>query len=151
MIFSNIKYENKDLNHLDYFKKFKDFVLNNDLSKFEKGVHEIDGQDFFLNIVEYDSKDEEERFWEAHRKYLDIHFMIHGCERIKLSFIDNMKIKDYDEENDFLSFENGEINSHFDLYPGDFLICYKEDVHMTALKIKNKESVKKGIFKIRII
>lgn len=151
MIFSNIKYENKDLNHLDYFKKFKDFVSNNDLSKFEKGVHEIDGQDFFLNIVEYDSKDEEERFWEAHKKYLDIHFMIYGCERIKLSFIDNMKIKDYDEENDFLSFENGESNSHVDLYSGDFLICYKEDVHMTALKIKNKESVKKGIFKIRII
>lgn len=151
MIFSNIKYENKDLNYLNYFEKFKEFVLNNDLSKFEKGVHEIDGQDFFLNIVEYDSKDEEERFWEAHKKYLDIHFMIYGCERIKLSFIDDMKIKDYDEENDFLSFENGESNSYVDLYPGDFLICFEEDVHMTALKIKNKESVKKGIFKIRII
>ncbi len=62
MIFSNIKNENKDLNNLNYFKKFKEFVLNNDLSKFEKGIYKIDGQDFFLNIVEYDSKDEEERF-----------------------------------------------------------------------------------------
>lgn len=151
MIFSNVKYVKGNVNLGCYFEKFKEFILNNDLDKFEKGINEIEGQDFFVNILEYDLKDEEERFWEAHRDYLDVHFIIHGCERIKLGFIDDMKIKDYDKKNDFVSFENGKSNSYVDLYPGDFLICYPEDVHMTALKIKDKDSVKKGIFKIRII
>ena len=34
--------------------------------------------------------------------------------------------------------------------PGDFLICYPEDGHRTAVAVKEPEKIKKAIFKVRI-
>ena len=39
---------------------------------YEKGSHEIDGDRLFVNVVEYTTTTAEERFWEAHRQYLDL-------------------------------------------------------------------------------
>ena len=93
MIFGNINHEktyaklDKDLfNCLEYTK-------NNNLVKLEKGSYEIDGKNIFVNIVEYDTCEKEDRFWEAHKKYIDIHFMIKGRERIELNFIENLTKK----------------------------------------------------------
>lgn len=151
MIFGNIKnielYEKMG----EEIKKCLNYIKNNDISHLSKGIHEIEGKDFFVNIVEYDLQNDEDRFWEAHRIYLDVHFMIYGSERIKLNFLDNADIKQYDENNDFVSFqESNEFNSYVDLKDGDFLICYPTDVHKTALKIDHDEYVKKAIFKIKL-
>lgn len=151
MIFGNIKYSDMYSSMSEEVKKVIDFIKSTDLSNFSKGIHEIEGKDFFVNIVEYNLKDEDCGFWEAHRKYLDVHFMISGSERIKMNFLENSKVKDYKEEDDFVSFECGKENSYVDLGDGDFLVCYPHDVHMTAIKIKNNDYVKKAIFKVKII
>ena len=36
------------------------------------------------------------------------------------------------------------------LKSGDFLICYPEDAHMTAVKVKDEKVIKKAIFKVII-
>lgn len=150
LIFGNIKYLNPFYEDNKHIKMFCEFINSNDLSKFSKGIHNIDSENFFVNIVEYNSKNEDLGFWEAHKKYLDIHFMINGCERIKMNFIDNMVQENYKEDDDFLSIKSGRENSYVDLYEGDFLVCYPHDVHMTALKIEESIYVKKAIFKIKI-
>ncbi|MGL6107734.1 YhcH/YjgK/YiaL family protein [Romboutsia sp.] len=33
-------------------------------------------------IVEYETCNKEERFWESHKKYLDLHLVLKGCERM---------------------------------------------------------------------
>ena len=134
MIFGNIK-------DLDLYSKMGKeiekclkYINENDISNFSKGVHEIEGDDFFVNIVEYDLCNDDERFWEAHKSYLDVHFMIHGSERI-----------------DFVNLEDStEMISYVDLRDGYFLICYPTDAHKTALKIDGDEHVKKAIFKIKL-
>lgn len=151
MIFGNIK-------DLDLYSKMGKeiekclkYINENDISNFSKGVHEIEGDDFFVNIVEYDLCNDDERFWEAHKSYLDVHFMIHGSERIKLNFLDNLCIKGYDEKIDFVNLEDStEMISYVDLRDGYFLICYPTDAHKTALKIDGDEHVKKAIFKIKL-
>lgn len=60
-----------------------------------KGRHPIDGDRLFVNIVEYTTTTPENRFWEAHRAYLDIHLMLDGAEQIDLNFIQNMAQKEY--------------------------------------------------------
>ena len=149
MIFGNINHEktysNLDKDLLTCFE----YAKNNELVNFEKGSYEIDGKDIFVNIVEYDTCEKEDRFWEAHKKYIDIHLMLDGIERIDLNFIENLNQKQYEEENDFLPL-NGEANSHVELSKGDFLVCYPEDAHMTALKVNGKKYIKKAIFKVII-
>ena len=148
MIYGNLN--NKDMLKClpEAILKVFDYASKNDLQAFELGKHEIDGEKVFVNIVQYDTTTVESRFWEAHKKYLDIHFMLQGKERINLNFKDNLSFKKYVEEDDFLEFE-GDENSTVVLEKDDFLICYPEDIHMTCLKADEKESnVKKAIYKV---
>ena len=116
---------------------------------FEKGSHPIEGDKLFVNVVEYETTVKENRFWEAHRQYLDVHVMLKGEEQINLNFIDRMEQKEFVEKDDFLPLE-GENNSHVVLREGDFLICYPTDGHMTAIQTGDPMQVKKAIFKVQI-
>ena len=91
MIFGNV-------NNLDEYtfleeqvKECFTYAKEHALVEYEKGSHEIDGERLFVNIVEYETVKAEERFWEAHKNYLDVHLMLDGTEQIDLNFIQNME------------------------------------------------------------
>lgn len=149
MIFGNIR-NLSEYSFLDsQIKECFAYVKEHDLLSYEKGRHDIDGERLFVNIVEYTTMTPEERFWEAHREYLDIHVMLDGPEQIDLNFIENMEQKEFEPESDFLPLF-GEPNSHVVLNAGDFLICYPQDAHRTAVKVEVPKAIKKAIFKLRI-
>ena len=75
MIFGNIQNLKEYAFLEDAVKECFDYAGSHDLKAYEKGSHEIDGKRLFVNIVEYQTVAAEERFWEAHREYLDIHLM----------------------------------------------------------------------------
>ena len=111
MVFGNIR-DLKDYGYLEAeVLKCFEYGKNHDLLSYEKGSHEIDGDNLFVNIVEYETTAPENRFWESHRKYLDLHLMLKGPEQIDVNFIDNMEQKEFVDEDDFLPLE-GEPNSH---------------------------------------
>lgn len=149
MIFGNIK----NLTEYDFFSKaikecFK-YAQTHDLKSYDKGSHEIDGERLFVNIVEYTTTTADERFWEAHKNYLDVHFMLDGTEQIDLNFIQNMQLKEFVPKDDFLPMD-GEKNSSVILHNDDFLICYPADAHRTAVAVNKPETIKKAIFKVKI-
>lgn len=150
MIFGNIK----DEKYYDFLpenlKRCFEYLKDNDLSILDKGSYEIEGKDIFVNIENYDTVKRKERFWEAHRKYIDIHVILAGRECIDVNFIANMKEISYEEDKDFAMLE-GDKNSTVDLVnKGDFLICYPQDVHRTAVMYDKSETIKKAIFKIKL-
>lgn len=149
MVFGNIR-DLKDYGYLDaeVLKCFT-YAAEHDLLSYEKGGHEIEGDDLFVNIVEYETTTAENRFWEAHRQYLDLHLMLRGAEQIDVNFIDNMEQKEFVPKDDFLPMD-GEPNGHVVLREGDFLLCYPKDGHRTAVQVGSPETIKKAIFKIRI-
>ena len=59
------------------FKCFN-YAKENELSAYDRGCHEIDAKRIFVNIVEYETVKPKDRFWEAHRQYLDVHLMLEG-------------------------------------------------------------------------
>lgn len=149
MIFGNIE-NKKEFEYLeDGIKKCLEYANSHDLLSYEKGRYEIDGQKLFVNIVEYTTTSAQERFWEAHKKYLDLHLMLDGSEQIDLNFIQNMSLKDFVDEDDFLPMD-GDKNSSVILKAGDFLICYPSDGHRTAVAVDGPEKIKKAIFKVQI-
>ena len=87
MVFGNIR----DLEDYGYLEeeilKCFAYAEKHDLMSYEKGSHEIQGDHLFVNIVEYETTETENRFWEAHRNYLDLHLMLEGKERIDINFI----------------------------------------------------------------
>ena len=149
MVFGNIR-DLKDFGYLEEnVRKCFDYAREHELLSYEKGSHPIDGDELFVNIVEYETTTPENRFWEAHRQYLDLHFMLRGPEQIDVNFIDNMEQKEFVEKDDFLPLE-GDPNSHVVLNAGDFLLCYPADAHRTAVQVGAPATIKKAIFKIRI-
>ena len=149
MVFGNIR-DLKDYAYLEQaVLRCFDYAADNDLLSYEKGSHPIDGDDLFVNIVEYETTTPENRFWEAHRQYLDLHLMLRGPEQIDVNFIDNMEQKEFVEKDDFLPLEGDPI-SHVVLNAGDFLLCYPADAHRTAVQVGDPAAIKKAIFKIRI-
>lgn len=149
MIIGNI-HDLKEYTFLDeQIRECFSYADTHDLVNWEKGSHEIDGDRLFVNIVEYTTTIPEERFWEAHRYYLDVHLMLRGTEQIDLNFIRNMNVKDFVEADDFLPMD-GEKRTSVVLKDGDFLICYPSDGHRTAVAAEGPETIKKAIFKVRI-
>lgn len=149
MVFGNIR----DLNAYSFLpaavQECFAYAAAHDLSAFEPGSHPIDGDRLFVNIVEYETTTPEQRFWEAHRQYLDLHLMLRGPEQIDVNFIDNMVQKEFVPKDDFLPLE-GAPNSHAVLEAGDFLLCYPKDAHRTAVQVGQPARIRKAIFKIRI-
>lgn len=149
MIFGNIK-NLKEFSYLEEdILKCLEYAKTHELLSLKKGSHEIDGDRLFVNIVEYETTTPENRFWEAHKDYLDLHFMLSGKEQIDVNFIDNMEQKEFAPKDDFLPLE-GEANSHVVLTKGDFLICYPNDGHRTGVQVGEPMMIKKAIFKIKI-
>lgn len=149
MIFGNMA-QLSEYGFLDrQIKKCFDYARENDLTQYEKGSYEIEGDRLFVNIVEYETTTAEKRFWEAHKNYLDVHLMLNGQEQIDLNFIENMEQKPFVEQDDFLPLEGGK-NGAVILRNGDFLVCYPHDGHRTAVLVDGPEKIKKAIFKVRI-
>lgn len=149
MIYGNLK-DLEDFTFLEEgIKKCLQYAMENNLLSFEKGKHEIEGDTFFVNIVEYKTTTPENRFWEAHRDYVDIHLSLSGNEQIDVNFIENMIQKEFISKDDFLPLE-GKKKASIIMQPGDFLICYPKDGHRTAVQVEEPEQVKKAIFKVKI-
>ena len=75
--------------------------------------------------------------------------MLNGTEQIDLNFITKMEQKDYQPKDDFLPLE-GEKNGSVILREGDFLICFPNDGHRTAVQVNSPETIKKAIFIISL-
>ncbi|OCA87927.1 hypothetical protein A8F94_08845 [Bacillus sp. FJAT-27225] len=48
------------------------YIQSHSFTDLQPGMHEVEGEEIFFNLIEYETKTEEERFWESHKKYLDL-------------------------------------------------------------------------------
>ena len=119
------------------------------LHELEKGTYSIKGDELYYNISHFTTTVEENRFWEAHRCYLDIHYVLEGVEQIAVNFIGNLTETGYDAQTDFVQLE-GKANGYVQLQAGDFLVCYPSDAHKTCIQAEQPCAVKKAIFKVKI-
>jgi len=128
--------------------KLLDKIKTFDVSNYQKGKFDILGDVFFGIGLEYITKNETECLWEAHKKYLDIHLILEGEERINIAETESMKqTMEFDYKNDYQLFE-GKKQQSIVIKKGEFLALYPNECHKTAVKIDQKSSVKKIVFKI---
>lgn len=129
--------------------KALDYLKNSDFSKLEPGKYEIDGENIFALINEYNTKDESEGKLEAHKKYIDVQFVAKGKELMGYAPLENQKVIDkYNEQNDITFFSG--YKSFVKVDEGMFAIFFPEDVHMPGIKVGDKSFVKKVVVKIKI-
>lgn len=138
------------LNALDRKLQSKlNFLKETDFSEYAAGRHEIDENSYFM-VLEYETRELDECFWEAHQQYLDFHYILEGNEKIAFDHIDRQEVKEeYNEGKDATFFE-GDVHSIVTMNPGDVMICFPEDSHMTAIKGKEAQKVRKIVLKAKV-
>ena len=87
--------------------------------------------------------------WEAHRKYIDIQYVLSGRERMGYSNTGKLKaLTQYDEEKDYALYKGkGEMLT---FTSGTFAVFFPEDAHMPCIKAENNEEVRKVVVKVRL-
>lgn len=122
-------------------------ILNGLEASQTEGIIVEDGV-FWVNIAEFEEISPSEKYLEAHRDFLDLHFIIEGEERFGYADAERLsEVKAYDKEKDYLLL-SGEADV-LTLKKGDFCIAFPEDAHIPVMG-KGDGMLKKAIVKIRL-
>jgi len=149
MIFDSIDNSETYYGLGEKFQKAFEYIKNTDFSKISDAKIEIDGDNIFALVQKYNTKNPKNAKWEAHRKYVDIQFMISGAENIGFVLSDYLDItEEYNEEKD-VEFYDG-LGDFVQLNEGEFAVFFPNDAHKPGLHIKESELVHKVVVKVRI-
>ncbi len=148
MIIDVIENANLYIQINDRFKKAFDFLRNTDFLEISTGKHELEGNEIYAIVDSYYTC-LEKKFWEAHRRYIDIQFVVNNCEQMGYAYLKQMKqITEYDQDKDLIFYEGS--GSFFTVTPDTFVIFFPHDVHMPGIAVEKPEIIKKIVIKILV-
>lgn len=95
-------------------------------------------------VVETD----EEKLYEAHRDFIDIHYIVSGSEQFGIINIENLSVvKEYNQADDY-SLLSGDVEC-VRLKKGDFCVVFPQDAHIPAYQKVGNEELVRVVAKIR--
>lgn len=130
-------------------KKALNYLLSTNFNEVLPGKYEIDGDNVFAIIAEYQTKAETEGKPESHKKYIDVQYVVKGCELIGYAPLGNQELTDkYNEDNDIIFYKAK--CSFVKLDEEMFAIFFPDDVHLPGIKVNEKSYVKKVVVKVKV-
>ena len=130
------------------FATLFEFLAHNDLLAMPTGRIDVDGDNLFINNMNPQCVPANEQVLEMHRRYIDVHILLTGNERIGWkSLADVVHItKEYDCEAD-CALSDDSPTTYVDLLPGQLCIVWPEDPHAPII---GSGTIRKAVAKIRI-
>ena len=120
-----------------------------DLKNIKDGKYEIDGSKVYASVQTYETKENAD--YESHRNYIDIQYMIDGCEKIGVTDINNCSIHiDYDKERDLEFYNINCEEEYLELNEGQFVVLFPHDSHKPSITKACRRTVKKVVVKVAI-
>lgn len=117
----------------------------------ETGVYELSPRVKAI-VSEYETKEVNEYGYEAHKEYIDVQYLISGCEKIcslPLEYLQETKA--YNKEVDAAFYVENEVKpQQMLLGNGYFAIMFPQDGHMPQLCVSEPLKVKKVVVKVKI-
>lgn len=154
MIYGNLKNKTQVdylLKNDNLMKIVFDFLEGNKKNALEKGKFFIEDSKLFGFYSEYKTHTDEQQIWEAHRKYLDIQFLVSGQEIIEYSDLKNMSIaEEYSDETDAVLGTCDKVDYRFKMEEESFLILFPEEAHLPGVTGENESINQKIVIKIPI-
>jgi biofilm protein TabA len=124
------------------------FLKEHDLQSLAIGRNPVDSDNVFAIITQNPTKDYDSTQWESHRKYIDLHYVISGEEKIGVYPITKLMVtRPYDASKDVANYSGtGKIYS---AVPGTFFLFFPSDGHRPGITPGGKKEDKKIVIKIR--
>jgi YhcH/YjgK/YiaL family protein len=106
------------------------FLARTDLESLDSGRHELVGDRLFALVNRDPGRGRAGARLEAHRKYIDIQYLVSGTEEIgwRPTRLCQQLSEDYDEARDIMFFADEPL-TWIALPPGKFMIFYPDDAH----------------------
>jgi YhcH/YjgK/YiaL family protein len=127
------------------------YLKNTDLTALEVKKHVIDEDRLYATVTEYFTKSRDVARFEAHRKYIDIQYVIRGEEMIGVAPATSKGeiLQAYDESKDL---EFMTVNDGVELHatPQKFFLFFPSDIHRPSLSVGDSLQVKKIVVKVKI-
>lgn len=126
-----------------------EFIKNVDLELMsEKEFQIIDNRIYgFIRIFE--GKAHDAVFYEAHKKFIDIQYIIQGKETIFYANVQGMKsLQPYDGEKDIEFYTDPQLSTRLDMQPGEFAIFFPHDAHKPCCQCYGETSSRKLVIKV---
>ena len=130
------------------FQQAFEYIASIDIHTIPVGRHEVDGASLYALVQEYDTKLKEQGKWEAHRRYIDLQFVVQGVEGFGYANVHHLQQGEYDAAKDLLPLQGeGDL---IIVKGGNFLLLMPEDAHMPCMAIGEPAPVRKIVLKIAL-
>ena len=144
------------LDHIETYKGLSEDLylglefLRNATPDTENGVHELNPRVKAI-VSEYETKSVNENGFEAHKKYIDIQYVLQGREMVCCLPLDQLQLTTpYKEENDVALYAACTQPLEMTIGEGRFAVFFPQDGHMPSLCLEHPEVVKKVVVKVEI-
>ena len=114
-----------------------------DFSAMEDGKYEVDGKSLFFMLQSYDSKPVNDRP-EAHRKYIDIQYLLKGEEYIGVAPLSEMAEEVSANPDGDIWFYHGPV-TNVKIGNGKFAVLFPQDAHAPGIAVETPEPIKKWL------
>ncbi len=124
-----------------------DYLRGTDFSALADGRHELDGDRLLAMVQRYRTKPLVKARWEAHRRYLDIQYVVQGEERIGYApIVEGLRVAEpYDADKDVLFFDvQGDL---LQVPAGSFAIFGPQDIHAPGV-VRVSPPVARDVLKV---
>ena len=125
-----------------------DFFRTADLCSLQTGKHVLTSNGTFASVQRYVTRESGE--FEAHRKYIDIQYVVSGKEVIELAERKDLGTETvpYDQDKDIEFYSSAENISRLHLKTGDSAVFFPSDAHKPCLSDGERADVVKIVVKI---
>ena len=121
------------------------YLRDTDFSILSDGPQEIDGKNVFANIMTVETKPVNDTP-EAHKKYIDIQYLISGREHIDVGPLETMEEVSGKPEND-IWFYHGKLD-RITIGDGRYAVLFPGDAHAPCIQADGPKTVRKVVVKV---
>ena len=109
-------------------KQAFELIASTDWTTMEPGIHELDGKDIYVNVMERELKQKPDAKLEIHNEYIDIQVLIRGEEE-SFGWSERRELKkplgEFSVENDIQLFDDVP-QTYYTMRPGQFTVLFPD-------------------------
>lgn len=140
----------KEYTCIPYSGQIQNIIQELDFSSINCGDNEIRGRELFLKKIIFSSDFLPPEFFEAHRKYADLHLIIEGEELIHMANkVESIPASEYNSELDYELFSSDATISTIQLKKNRFALFMPGEIHKSGgFTLEPGRNPQKIVFKI---
>ena len=144
------------LKHIEFSKgihpgvyRALEILRDTDFSQLEDKRYEVDGDNLFFFLQSYETKPDNDTP-EAHRKYIDIQFLVSGREKMGVAPLEDMSEEVEARPDGDIWFYRGPMD-YITLTAGDrFAVLWPGDAHAPSIAVDSPAPCRKCVVKVKV-